>query len=441
MKKILLILLLTIFFIPNVDADTTTIELMQTEFIPYSSVSTYEGCVECGLYLQDKYIYNDWDKFYSNYKNRQIFNNLYESGHVNDSLTSVLILSNSSSELDLFAIIITYKVGNGSALVNQHNYSVMYANGVFYPLEHAAQSNMPYYKINNYLFYPFNAMPHHSSANPFVVGVGNSSSAWFYLPTTSFMNDKKYYNQAENTFFKIYNSSSELINTISYGSELPSLYSPGSFDPNALYTEVNLDNYEYVILSLKDYTQKDAFDTNLQVKGMIGVTPVYEYGTAQKDSVTDRCNVSYSDYTDYRFYVLKNDLLNNAVYYVKACEEGSTFKFDNTIFNATYITTETVNDPVITVGGVQYNVIPFDKLSNTANKNEEENFVPGESGSSLTDIIDNTTNYISSFWNSLSTFMSLVTKFFNTLPIEIRAICITTFATACTLGLLKILKS
>ena len=58
----------------------------------------------------------------------------------------------------------------------------------------------------------------------------------------------------------------------------------------------------------------------------------------------------------------------------------------------------------------------------------------------LNKAIESVTEYVTSFWNSLSTFMGLVTKFFNTLPIEIRAVCITFFTTACTLGLLKILK-
>ena len=148
--------------------------------------------------------------------------------------------------------------------------------------------------------------------------------------------------------------------------------------------------------------------------------------------------INYDDYTDYRLYVLKEDLINNAIYIVKPCKDGSSFKYDSSIFDITFVTNDNVNDPVITVGGVEYHTIPFDKLSNSANKNEEENFIPGESEGFHP--IESLTDYISSFWNSLTTFMSLVTKFFNTLPIEIRAVTITFFTTACTLGLLKILK-
>jgi len=205
------------------------------------------------------------------------------------------------------------------------------------------------------------------------------------------------------------------------------------------YVEVNLDDYEYVILNLKNYKNINAFNTNLKVKGMIGITPVYEFGTIEKSEITDRCNISYSDYTDYRLFVLENDIINNSVYYVKACEENSSFKFNSSIFDITYVTDDNVDDPVITVGGQEYNTIPFNKLTNSANKNEEENFIPGASEGFHP--IESLVNYITSFWSSLTTFMSLVTKFFNTLPIEIRAVCITFFTTACTLGILKILKN
>lgn len=205
------------------------------------------------------------------------------------------------------------------------------------------------------------------------------------------------------------------------------------------YTEVNLDNYEYVLLSLKDYTKKESFSTAMKVKGSIGITPIYEYGTVEKSTITDICNISYDDFTDFRFTILKNDLINSAVYAVKSCEENSSFKFKSNIFNITYVTADNVDDPVVTIGGVEYHTIPFSNLSNTVNKNTEEGFIPGESEGFTP--IEDLVNYVSSFWKSLSTFMGLVTKFFNTLPLEIRAVCITFFTTACTLGILKILKN
>ncbi len=238
--------------------------------------------------------------------------------------------------------------------------------------------------------------------------------------------------------------------TLNVGDTIPQFYAYDKvFDKldTSTTTTVNLDNYEYVILNLKDYNQDKAFTTNLKVKGSIGITPIYNFGQTAKDDimgskVQDRCNVKYDAYTDYRLSILKQDLQNNSLYVVKGCEEGSSFKFDNTIFDVTYVTADNVDDLVVTIGGKKYHVIPFDKLPSSANKNEEENYVPGESKKlTLSDIVSNVTDTVSSFWDSIVNFMSLVTKFFNTLPIEIKGVAITTFSMACMIALIKFLKS
>ena len=238
--------------------------------------------------------------------------------------------------------------------------------------------------------------------------------------------------------------------TLKVGDSIPQFYAYDKvFDKldTSTTTTVNLDNYEYVILNLKDYNQDKAFTTNLKVKGSVGITPVYNFGQTEKSDIIgtkieDRCNVKYDEFTDYRLSILKQDLKNNAVYIVKSCEEGSSFKFDNTIFDVTYVTADNVDDPVVTIGGKDYHTIPFNKLTSSANQNEEENYVPGESKKlNLSDIVSNITNTVSSFWDSIVNFMSLVTKFFNTLPIEIKGVAITTFSMACMIALIKFLKS
>ena len=113
------------------------------------------------------------------------------------------------------------------------------------------------------------------------------------------------------------------------------------------YTSVDLDSYEYVVLSLKDYSTTTPFESQLQVTGQIGITPVYNFGQSSKDSVTgsqvqDRCNPSYSSFTPMSLYINQNDLYNNSVFYIKSCSSGSSFKFDNTIFDITYITSSNV---------------------------------------------------------------------------------------------------
>lgn len=212
-------------------------------------------------------------------------------------------------------------------------------------------------------------------------------------------------------------------------------------------TIVNLDDYEYVILNLKDYNQDKAFNTNLKVKGSIGITPIYNFGQTAKDDimgskVQDRCNVKYNDYTDYRLSILKQDLQNNSFYVVKGCEVGSSFKFDNTIFDITYVDENNKSDPIVSIGGKDYHVIPFEKLPSSANKNEEENYVPGESEKfTLSSITKNLASTLEGIWNSFTSFFSFVTKMFSVLPSEFQAIAILTFSTGCILGLIKILKS
>lgn len=220
---------------------------------------------------------------------------------------------------------------------------------------------------------------------------------------------------------------------------------------NAEYTTINLDNYEYVLLSLKNYNQTQAFQTNLQVQGQIGITPIYNYGQTSKDSITgvkvqDRCNVSYENYTNYPFYVIQSDLQNNVIYAVKSCSSGSNFKFDNRIFNVTYITQENKNNPTITINGKTYDVIPYDELPSTATENEEENYIPGESGNAndtggLDSAIKNAQQKMSEIWNTITYFTDFINQIFSALPDEIETILISAFTIMIIIGLIKIFIS
>lgn len=465
MKKILLTLILLILFIPGVKADDsyTTYEAMYQDYIPFSNFTFDNSNVSTS-----GYIYNNFDEFYKDSKNKEVFNTLYLD--IIDAYTSnfkedyplyrvsVFIKSTSSSEFKLNQVSLNlymYSNINDEAVFSIRN---SYILGEYYPLTWFRKNDLNYgteHEIYQKYFsgtgtgtsfgiryYPFSRNTEYyvnfAKYNQFnSVPFKNNDNGTFYLPTLSFESSQDKVITGTTDVWKIYDSNSELIGTYEAGDVYPILYLPGEI--KSYYTHIDLDNYEYVILSLKDYSNNEAFYSTLKVKGMVGITPVYEFGTIEKNEVTDRCNSSYSELTDYNLYILSADLINNAVYYVKACEAGSEFEFDNTVFDITYVTTENVDDPVVTVGGVDYNVIPFDKLGTTANSNEENNFVPG--ANQQFNPFDSIADYISSFWNLLSTFMGLVTKFFNTLPIEIRAISITMFTTACTLGLLKIIKS
>lgn len=213
------------------------------------------------------------------------------------------------------------------------------------------------------------------------------------------------------------------------------------------YTEVNLDNYEYVILSLKDYSQTNAFQTNLQLKGQIGITPVYNFGQTSKDAITgvqvqDRCNLSYENYTSYPFYILQSDLQNNAVYYVKSCSSGSSFKFDSNIFDITYITQSNLDNPTVTINGQTYNTIPYVDLPSSATGNESNNYIPGQSGSAtdtggLDSAIKNVQQKMSEIWNTFTYFTDFINQIFNVFPDEVKTILLSAFTIMIIIGLIK----
>lgn len=273
------------------------------------------------------------------------------------------------------------------------------------------------------------------------------------------------------TYYTYYDSDENIINTnaeleiedfysdnivINQGDNFPKLkdlyqYNSWSdYENNHLenYTTVNLNNYDYVILTLKNYNQTEAFDTTLQVKGQIGITPIYNYGQTSKDEITgvkvqDRCNAYYENYTAYPLYIIQRDLQNNVVYAVKGCGENDSFKFSNEIFDITYVTQENAEDPIVTINGKQYHTIPLEDLPSTANKNEEENYIPGESGSAvdsggLDGAIKNTKSTLSEIWNTFTYFTGLVNLLFSGLPTEIRTILLSAFTITIVLGIIKL---
>jgi hypothetical protein len=436
-KNILFIPILIVFvfmLIPSVKADTT-VDLSYQEFIP---VSTYEPYYKL-MSSTDKYLYSDFESFISDYDNKQIFDDVYTSlidyynvNYKSDYpyyYVSVAIISSSSDKFNLSSIRLTLHYKDNLSKRSYYVLSAGYIDGAYYTPDSTSLYGVPTNFIDLYSD----------------LKTGN----WLYAPTGLFESNFDMFFVDEDYTFNIYDSNSNLLNTYTYGDIYPVMYSDG-YDSfiSSRYTTVDLDKYNYVILNLKDYSKTEAFSSNLQVKGMIGITPIYNYGTTEKDSVTDRCNLSYSDFTDYRLYILDSDLTNKAVYAVKACEDNSSFKFDNTIFDITYVTDENIDDPVITIDGIDYHTIPFADLSVTANSNEDNNYIPGESSniasgdkSSLKSILENVTDTLSDIWDTIIYFFSFVTKVFSILPTEIKAISLTTFITGCILGLIKILKS
>lgn len=453
MKKILFTLLLTLCLLPVVNAEETytDYQLAEQDFIPLNQISTtdtnYDNYIKAFNPTLDKlYLYSDFTTFYKDSKNRVIFDNLYEEispfkehapkGVSPNYRISVVILSASSTELKLHSVImaIDLKYNNSDA---HYRYSIAYSLGTYYELFRTISqfdgngnfNNEPRFPYFNTKFFSFS--PFHD------IYTSDTTSYKVYYPL--FLFETNYPYTITNTLdtYSIYDLEGNLKNTYSAGDERP-VYFPEGFSRSV--TEVNLDDYEYVILSLKDYSQTESFTSLLAVKGMVGITPVYEYGTVEKAIITDRCNALYEDYTSYSLSVSKADLTNNAVYYVKACSENSSFKFDNTIFDITYITAENVDNPVVTIGGKEYVTIPFEDLSNSSNENEENNFIPGQSENAITGILDNFDNFSEGIWSAITSFMGLATKFFNTLPPEFRALSVAAFTTLIIIAIIKFIR-
>lgn len=434
MKKYL-VTLLTLFVVlaPNVKADDTKLGVQGDKYV-ISSINSTSGYDEFPDFKTKL-------DFFNLEHNRTIFLEIYNS---------IMNLYNTEYKSTYPYYQLDYGYSTSSYFLSLFLYSsqpsLRLAGGEINILPREDAVIGASYKLNErtYTTPIFRTNTHGSSAT-----VAGQNKFYDLILTTNF--DLKVTTSLENI------STVEFLNfrdkgtlTLNIGDTIPQFYAYDKvFDKldTSTTTTVNLDNYEYVILNLKDYNQDKAFNTNLKVKGSVGITPIYNFGQTAKDDimgskVQDRCNVKYDDYTDYRLSILKQDLQNNSLYVVKGCEEGSSFKFDNTIFDVTYVTEENKDDPIVTIGGKDYHVIPFDKLPSSANKNEEENYVPGESEKiTLGSITKNLTSTLGSIWSTFTSFFGFVTKMFSVLPNEFQAIAILTFSTGCILGLIKILKS
>ena len=421
MKKYLLLLILPFIFLNNVKADTTVIdirhghsdehsELYYLNSIPWTYWSVF-GSSEYTSCSSRTDCYNQALSYFnsSNYN--------YYSMHlsINPSFINLYILPFNSSSGTLTQYIST---GGGSNISRFRFYIDSDTTSNTRAIVLDGWSDPSY--NNFYLFYDSNF--------PFINNRGNYVFRGFYDNESSDnYNDMLTINNGE-SIPKI----KDLINHTSWLD-----YSNNHLDG---YTTVNLDNYEYAILSLKNYNI-DPFNTTFYVKGRIGITPVYNYGQSEKDTITDICNVNYSDYTPLRVYALEQDIQNHAVYYVKACESGSSFKFDSSLFNITYVTQENLSDPTVTINGNTYHTLPFSSLTNSANQNDENGFVPGEvtpGSGGLDSAIKNVQNKMSEIWGTFTYFTSFINQLFATLPVELRTVLISAFTIAIILGLIKI---
>ena len=212
------------------------------------------------------------------------------------------------------------------------------------------------------------------------------------------------------------------------------------------YTEINLNDYAYVALALKNYDQ-DAFTTTVQVKGQYCITPVYDHGLKTYDSVVGSkvqniCSPYYSDYTPVVTTITQNNIDNYAIYYVKAynTEQDNYIKVDNNVFDITYISEEDASNPYVYVDGKTYPTIAYENLTSSATQNTEEGYVPGESEEfSFSDIFTAPLEFLEDIWDSITGVFSLMTELISLLPEPMQSFLYLSFMLAIIIGLIKII--
>lgn len=237
-------------------------------------------------------------------------------------------------------------------------------------------------------------------------------------------------------------------------------YNPISND----YIEINLNNYAYVALSLKDYSKeiKNSYSeySNLYVKGQLCATPVYNYGQTEKKDIVSgsknqACSQYYDNFTLSRFYILPNDIKNHAIYYLKAYDttKENIVKVDPNYFHISYITEDDKDNPKVTINGKEYPTLAYDSLSDTATKSEDEGYVSGLScavgdmncyiennPSNLFDnLFDKPLEKLKQIWSAITQIFTLIGSFIMLLPAELQAFLYISLGIALVLGIIKII--
>ena len=250
--------------------------------------------------------------------------------------------------------------------------------------------------------------------------------------------------------------------TINGGETIPTLQDALNLNviSESSYVEVDLNDYSYVALSLKDYTVEEEFYTNVEVLGQYCLTSVYDYGLTEKKDIihgskNQACSLYYEDFTPVRTYILESDIENHSIYYLKAYDttRENKVKVDTSIFNIHYITSENEDNPILNINGRNYTSIPYDELTDSATISEEEGYVSGVicrigdincthdvlGGHSITDIFNKPLEFFKNLIESFVSVFELVTSLIAVLPLPMQWFLYLSFTLAIALGIIKII--
>ena len=302
------------------------------------------------------------------------------------------------------------------------------------------------------------------------------SSTWYYNPPLYYWLERNergylpfiYYDSNFNYVFNLDQTANivkdeHVIYTLNKGDIVPTYKNLFNISDNK-YVEINLNNYSYVSLSLKDYTKEISNNyseySNIYVKGQLCATPVYNFGqTERKDILTgskvQNCSLYYNDYTSTRFYILPSDIKNHSIYYIKAYDttKDNYIKVDTSYFDVSYITEDNKDNPQVSINGKVYPTIPYDKLTDTSTKSSEEGYVPGVScavgdfncyseyntGNVFSDIFDKPLEALKGVWTSIIKVFDIIRWFILLLPQTLQSFLYLSFMITIIIGIVKII--
>lgn len=441
-----LLLILPFMFISNVKADvlTKTIDL-----------------------LNDNYDYEINKSFYEN--NKDILSKLY------DDVYSYYV-ENYKSDYPYYLVNFTSSFGQ---LTSPNSISIHFYLFDTIPNFSLSSNSVPSVSANYILEYTYRSSDSSYILPISVITEGSNISIFQYIFQTSSISYYYYFYSNFDLIINLSDSNSMILN---YDYSLPNTFKLSYLNgdtfiplqeamgldiikdpdlPSSGYKEIDLNNYSYVALSLKDYSKTEEFVTTVQVKGQYCLTPVYNYGMTEKKDIlngskTKRCSLYYENYTPVRTYILKQDLENHAIYYLKAYDTSKENKVqvDTSIFNITYFNEDNKDDPYVIINGKSYPTIPYDNLTDSATISEEEEYNDGTSCAvgdfnctanaygksfSWSDIFTSPIDFLKNIWESIVNVFILINYFISILPITLQYFLYISFTLAIILGLIKII--
>lgn len=225
------------------------------------------------------------------------------------------------------------------------------------------------------------------------------------------------------------------------------------------YITIDLNQYSYVILSLKDYSFRDTFTIISYIKGQACATPVYNYGTEEKKDYisgwqTADCGDYYTDFTRHLHFIRAEDIKNHAIYYYSAYDfsRPNLIKIDSSVYNVTYITSENENSPSVSISGKTYQTLPYSSLTDSAILTEENGISDTwtcakydtdcyihSSGLDVDDIFNKPLETLKTIWSSITTIFELISEFIALLPPVMQGFLYLAFGLGIAIGLIKII--